>query len=85
MIISDSDTVLLGDRFQEFIKNKDIIHNTAVINDHASLGIIDRFALMLKSILTKHRQIYNTANWKDILNKVIKIYNDSSHKGIKKI
>ena len=48
MIISDSDTVFLGNKFQEFIKNKNIIHNTVVINDHASLGIIDRFALTLK-------------------------------------
>jgi hypothetical protein len=82
MIITDSDSSFLGRKFQKMLKDEDIIHNTVPIGDHASLGIIDRFALTLKRILTKRRQIYDSANWKESLNKVIANYNNTEHKGI---
>jgi hypothetical protein len=82
VITSDTDSTFLSNRVQNLFKKYDIIHNTVPIGDHASLGIIDRFALTLKRILTKQRQVLNTANWIDNLNKIVKSYNNSENRGI---
>ena len=52
------------------------------VGDHHSLGIIDRFALTLKRILTKQREINKSSNWIDTLDKVIKIYNNTEHRSL---
>ena len=43
------------------------------IGDHHTLGVIDRFALTLKRILTKQREITKSANWINTFDKVIAI------------
>ena len=60
MIISDSDSTFLSKKKKEdFFNNNKIIHNVVAIGDHHPLGIIDRFALTSKQILTKQREIKN--------------------------
>ena len=53
-IISDSDSVFTSRDFQKLMDDYNIIHETVPINDHESLGIVDRFARTLKQRL----QIY---------------------------
>ena len=48
LIISDSDSTFLSKKIEEFFDSNNIIHNVVPIDDHHSLGIIDRFALTLK-------------------------------------
>ena len=53
VIISDSDSTFLSKQFQKLLEQNNIIHNTVPIGDRHVLGVIDRFALTLKRILSK--------------------------------
>ena len=55
------------------------------VHDHHSLGIIDRFARTLKTILHKRFVKFETTNWVDVLPKVVNQYNNSPHSGIDNI
>jgi hypothetical protein len=81
-MITDSDTTFLSFKFQQYIKKLGINYNNVAVGDHHALGIIDRFALTLKRILTKARIASKSANWIGIIEKVIKNYNKGSHKGL---
>jgi ribosomal protein L21E/transposase InsO family protein len=81
-IISDSDSVFLSNKFQALMNDYDIIHDTVPINDHESLGIIDRFARTLKQRLTNLFIGNNSTNWIDHLEDVVKDYNNTKNKGI---
>jgi hypothetical protein len=52
------------------------------MNDHRALAIIDRFALTLKTILSKDFIRTKTTHWLDRLDDVIKIYNESPHNSL---
>ena len=82
IITSDSDSIFLSDELQTLFKKLGIIHNTVILNDHHALGLIDRFALTLKTIFSKCFIRYNNTNWVDILQTIIKSYNNTEHSGI---
>ena len=82
VIISDSDSTFLSNSFDEFVKEHHIIQNVVPIGDHHSLGIIDRFALTLKRILTKQREITKSSNWIDSFDKIINVYNKTDHEAL---
>ena len=82
VIISDSDSTFLSKKFQQLLEQYDIIHNTVPVGDHNSLGVIDRFALTLKRILSKQREITKSANWVDSIDKIISIYNNTEHSAL---
>jgi hypothetical protein len=82
LIISDSDSSFLSNNFNKFLNKYDILHDTVILNDHHALGVIDRFALTIKTILSKRREYLKDANWKDNLKKVIDKYNNTEHNGI---
>jgi transposase InsO family protein len=84
-IISDSDSSFLSKRFQAYIEEGNINFIPVAINDHHALGVLDRFALTLKRILTKYRIANKDANWVNILEKVIKIYNNTPHTALLKM
>lgn len=81
-IISDSDSVFKSSEFQKLMYEYDIIHETVPINDHPSLGIIDRFARTLKMRLTDLFLGNNNTNWIDDLNDIVNDYNNTKNKGI---
>lgn len=85
IITSDSDSTFLSDEFQTFLKKLGITHNTVILNDHHALGIVDRFARTLKTILSKYYIRFNTTNWIDILQRIINNYNNTKHTGILKL
>jgi len=85
IITSDNDSTLLSDECQEIFNKHDIIHDVVPKGDHASLGIIDRFARTLKTILHKRFVKYDTTNWVDVLPKIVNQYNNSPHSGIDNI
>ena len=82
VIISDSDSTFLSKQFQKLLEQNNIIHNTVPIGDHHSLGVIDRFALTLKRILSKQREITKSPNWFNSLDKIISVYNNTEHSGL---
>ena len=82
-IVSDSDSTFTAKKFQAFLTKHEINHNIVPVGDHHSLGIIDRFALTLKRILTKHREIKKSFNWVDILTDVLRGYLYTEHTALK--
>ena len=84
-ITSDSDSTFLSNESDKIFHKYDIIHKTVPVGDHASLGIIDRFARTLKTILHKRFVKYNSTNWVDSLSKIIEQYNNSPHNSINDI
>ena len=77
-ITSDSDSSFLGGKLQALLKKNDVIHDTVPIGDHASLGLIDRFARTIKTKFTKII-LKNNGNWVDYLDRVVDQYNNKSH------
>jgi hypothetical protein len=81
-ITSDSDSSFLGSKFQKLLKENNIIHNTVIINDHRTLGIIDRFARTIKTIFSKLFIRNHNTKWYDNLYKITSQYNNTPNKGI---
>ena len=82
IITSDSDTSFTSKETQKLFNQNEIVHNTVPVGDHHSLGIIDRFARTLKTILHKRFIKYDSLNWVDILPKIVENYNNSPHSSI---
>ena len=82
VIMSDNDKAYEGKEFNNILNKYDIILNENVIGDHNALGIIDRFARTLKTILS-HKFI-NEQNhiWINDIQDIINIYNDSQNRGL---
>ena len=85
IITSDNDSTLLSDECQEILNKHEIIHDVVPKGDHESLGIIDRFARTLKTVLHKRFVKLDTTNWVDVLPKIVDQYNNSPHSGIDNI
>ena len=79
VITSDNDATLLSNECQEIFNKHGIIHDVVPKGDHSSLGIIDRFARTLKTILHKRFIKHGSTNWIDPLPSIIKKYNNSPH------
>ena len=82
IITSDSDSTFLSDECQAYFEKHHINHTTVPIGDHASLGLIDRVARTLKTILHKRFLIFQTTNWVDVLPTIVEQYNNSPHVAI---
>jgi hypothetical protein len=82
VITSDNDATLLSNECQDIFNKHGIIHDVVPKGDHASLGIIDRFARTLKTILHKRFIKYDTTNWIDPLPTIIKKYNNSPNSAL---
>ena len=70
-ITSDYDSTFLSSESNKIFNKYDIIHNAVPVGDHASLGIIDRFARSSKTILHERFVKYNFTNWVDNLSKLL--------------
>ena len=69
----------------KILDKHEIVLKTVAVNDHNALGIIDRFARTLKTILHKRFVKYHSTNWIDHLDSIIKKYNNSPHSSIDNI
>jgi transposase InsO family protein len=81
-IISDSDSVFTSKEFQKLLTEYDVIHETVPINDHPSLGIIDRFARTLKQRITDLFLGSGVNTWINDFDDIITDYNNSKNRGI---
>jgi hypothetical protein len=77
-LTTDSDSSFTGSKLQALLKKNDVIHDTVPIGDHASLGLIDRFAKTIKTKFTKII-LKNSGNWIDFLQPVVSQYNNRPH------
>ena len=80
--MSDDDKAYEGKEFNNILNRYNIIINENVIGDHNALGIIDRFARTLKTILS-HKFI-NEQNhiWINDIQEIVNVYNDSPNRAL---
>ena len=45
IIMSDSESAFLSQKFQDYLSSKNIIHDVVVLNDHKSLSVLTDFAV----------------------------------------
>jgi hypothetical protein len=77
-ITSDTDRSFMSRSFQEYLTQKNILHQTVIAsNDHNALGIIDRFTRTLKTVLNKMFIVNDNVNWTTHINQIIERYNNS--------
>ena len=85
-ITSDSDSAFMSHEFQKLLNKHEIFHDVIIAsNDHQALGIIDRFALTIKTIFTKLFLINDNTNWISELDDVVYNYNHTPHKALEGI
>jgi hypothetical protein len=81
-VLSDNDKAFLSKSFTQLIDNDEIVLQTNIKDDHKALGIIDRFARTLKTIISKYFLYTKTTNWIDQIDSIIAIYNDTPHRSL---
>jgi len=84
ILMSDNDGAFTGDKFQEYLDDKNIILDTNVKGDHFALGIVDNFARRIKLFFSKKNlKLKNKAyTWTDYLPEFITKYNDNPHSAL---
>ena len=64
------------------LKDFDIVSVLTSVGDKHKTGIVERFNRTLGEMIQKYRTLYNTTRYIDVLDDLVKNYNDSYHKGI---
>ena len=82
VILSDNDKAFLSKSFTQLIDTNEIILQTNIKDDHKALGIIDRFARTLKTIISKYFLYTKTTKWLDQIDSIISIYNETPHRSL---
>ena len=83
VISSDSDSTFMSKQIQELFNDNNIYHDVVIArDDHRALGIIDRYALNIKTTLSKLFLRNNNTNWIDYIYKIVDKYNNTPHSSI---
>ena len=83
VITSDSDSSFMSNQLQALFDKNNIYHDVVIArDDHRALGIIDRFALNIKTTLSKLFLRNNNTNWIDHISKIVDKYNKTPHSSI---
>ena len=83
VITSDSDSTFLTKQMQDILVENNIYQDVVIArDDHRALGIIDRFALNIKTTLSKLFLRNNNTNWIDYISKIVDKYNNTPHSSI---
>jgi len=80
--MSDNDKAYGGREFNNVLDKYNILINENVKGDHNALGIIDRFARTLKTILSHKFINEQNSYWINDIQEIINIYNDSPNRGL---
>lgn len=79
---SDKGSEFLNTSFQEFLKSNDIRFYTSE-NDDIKCALVERFNRTLKTRMWRYFTYTNSLRYIDILQNLVKSYNDTEHRSIK--
>ena len=82
VIMSDSESAFLSQKFQDYLSEKKIIHDVIILNNHKSLSVLDRFCRTLRNMFTRLFIGRGNTEWVNDLSSLISQYNNSEHRGI---
>ena len=83
IITTDSGKEYISFVFNDFIKRYNIEHRYVDVDQHASLGIVDRFCRTVRGLINKFCTSHKTTRYIDALPKLIENYNNTYHSTIK--
>ncbi len=76
----------MSNKIQELFNEYSIYHDVIIArDDHKVLGLIDRFALNIKTVLSKLFIRNNNTNWIDNINELVDKNNNTPHSGIENL
>lgn len=78
-LISDNGSEFMNTKFQKYLKEQQIFHETNEPGYHPSLGVIDRLSRTIKEKIFRSFTDHNNAKWYDILDGVMLAYNVTPH------
>lgn len=81
---SDSESAFLSKSFKTYFQKHNIDHNVSRINDHNSLGIVDRFCRTIRGLIAKYQTAMQTQKYIVILPKLVENYNTTKHSTLNK-
>ena len=85
ILMSDHDSTFMSSKFQEILKDNEVIHQPNILDDHHALGLIDSFTRTLKKTLTRLILQNNSANWIDSIDEIVDNHNDTKNAAINDI
>ena len=83
IITSDNGKEYTNKELNNFFKEHNIEHRFVDINQHASLGVIDRWCRTLRGLINKYSTSHKTTRYIDVLDKLVQNYNNTYHSTIK--
>ena len=83
IITSDNGKEFDNREIQNFLKGHDIEQRFIDVNQHSSLGIVDRFCRTLRGLINKYCTSHKTTRYIDVLDKLVQNYNNTYHSTIK--
>jgi ribosomal protein L21E len=85
ILMSDHDSTFMSSKFQEILKDNEVIHQPNILDDHHALGLIDSFTRTLKKTFSRLILQNNSANWIDSIDEIVDNHNDTRHAAINNI
>ena len=84
-ILSDHDSSFMSTTVQAYLSSLKIPLNVNALSDHHALGIIDNFALRIKTILTAMFLKNKSTNWINSIQNIVRHYNNRPHSSLNDI
>jgi transposase InsO family protein len=81
-LITDNGSEFINKDFQNFLREKQILHETNEPQYHPTLGMIDRLSRTIKEKIYKTFTNNNTTDWVDSLDNIMDSYNSAPHASI---
>lgn len=83
IITSDNGSEYTNKELNKFLKDHDIEHRFVDVNQHESLGVVDRYCRTLRGLINKYCTSHKTTRYIDVLDKLVQNYNNTFHSTIK--
>ena len=83
IVSTDSGSEYISYAFNDYLKRHNVEHRYIDVEQHASLGIVDRFCRTLRGLINKFCTSHKTTRFIDALPKLVENYNNTYHSTIK--
>ena len=82
IIQADQGSEFINNSFKNLLKSKNIELQLIQVGDHNKLGIVNRFCRTIREMMNKYTTAYKTNKYIDVLQDLIKNYNNTIHSTI---
>jgi hypothetical protein len=82
ILCSDNGSEFTNAKVKQLLTNNNIEVNYFQAGDKHKMGLIERFNKTIRGLINKYLTAYNTTRYIDVLDKLVKNYNNSFHSGI---